>query len=76
MHFYLQGRSTEAADELKVRKYGEVDAQSFIPGAEVLLKSATKKVRIICLMTHVAFLLLLVVKSAVLPILGLERIRR
>lgn len=45
-HFSLslssQGRPTEATVELKSKKYGEVDARDYIPGAEVLLQNDTE----------------------------------
>ncbi|KAJ8884267.1 hypothetical protein PR048_016124 [Dryococelus australis] len=37
-----RGRPTEARIELKQKKYGEVDAKSYIPGAEVLLDTNKK----------------------------------
>ncbi|KAK3913405.1 Protein SDA1-like protein [Frankliniella fusca] len=43
LHKKDRGKPTEATDDQKSRKYGEVDAKSYIPGAEVLLKPATKK---------------------------------
>ncbi|XP_034234872.1 protein SDA1 homolog [Thrips palmi] len=43
LHKRDRGRATEASDELKTLKYGEVDAKSYIPGAEVLLKPAKAK---------------------------------
>lgn len=39
LHKRDRGRASEASDELKTLKYGEVDAKSYIPGAEVLLKA-------------------------------------
>lgn len=40
--FSLQGRPTEATIELKSKKYGEVDARDYIPGAEILLENDTE----------------------------------
>ncbi|XP_063223734.1 protein SDA1 homolog [Bacillus rossius redtenbacheri] len=37
-----RGRPTEARAELKQKKYGEVDAKSYVPGAEVLLDKNKK----------------------------------
>lgn len=34
--FYCQGKPTESTVDIKVRKYGEVDAEDFVKGAEVL----------------------------------------
>lgn len=38
-YYYLQGRPTEATLEIVARKYGEVDAKEFVPGAEILLET-------------------------------------
>lgn len=43
LHKKNRGKPTEATEEHKSRKYGEVDAKSYIPGAEVLLRPASKK---------------------------------
>lgn len=34
---FLQGRPTEATLEIVARKFGEIDAKEFVPGAEILL---------------------------------------
>ncbi|PSN30739.1 Protein SDA1 [Blattella germanica] len=39
----LRGRPTEATIELKTKKYGEVDARDYIPGAEILLQEPKEK---------------------------------
>ena len=36
----FQGRPIEATVELKSKKYGEIVAKDYIPGAEVLLKES------------------------------------
>lgn len=41
---YLQGRPTEATLEIVARKYGEVDAKEFVPGAEILLETENTEV--------------------------------
>lgn len=38
-HLFFQGRPTEATLEIVARKYGEVDAKEFVPGAEILLET-------------------------------------
>ncbi|PNF39265.1 SDA1-like protein [Cryptotermes secundus] len=42
LHKKDRGRPTEASIELKSKKYGEVDAKDYIPGAEVLLQNGTE----------------------------------
>lgn len=42
LHKKDRGRPTEASIELKSKKYGEVDARDYIPGAEVLLQNDTE----------------------------------
>lgn len=34
----LQGKPTEASVEIKTKRFGEIDAKDYIPGAEVLLE--------------------------------------
>ena len=43
LHKRDRGKPTEAMEEEKALKYGEIDAKSYIPGAEVLLKPAKIK---------------------------------
>ena len=38
MHFYFQGKPTLATMEKESKQYGEIDAKSYIPGAEILLR--------------------------------------
>lgn len=42
LHKKDRGRPTEASVELKSKKYGEIDARNYIPGAEVLLQNNTE----------------------------------
>ncbi|XP_023947035.2 protein SDA1 homolog [Bicyclus anynana] len=43
LHKKDRGRPSEATAELKVKKYGEVDAKDYVPGSEVLLEKEEVK---------------------------------
>lgn len=49
MFCLFKGKPTEASIEIKAKKFGELDAKDYIPGAEVLLEEVCILINLIVL---------------------------